>query len=1008
MGGRREDEEDIDFNDTRKFASQSYKFAVDAVKQNLSTADSETISEPQDLHTVESNIRKILADSKTSIFTKRLLIKIIPFPRSLDTLLTQFTAAINPFDADVNILWGLIDLNIKLSYSSQDKLSRMVDWMQRLRRVVELFNECLGVCEDMNEPRYAMFDMLDGLLQMQGESVRYLRRVSADAEPASGRALDARINDYLSKMSSVIKHLNDINSYSKVNLDQRMKTLSIRHQPNAYPEETAVFPIQMIPRNRNVNFYGRQAELKNIKEFLGHEAKNLRTYTIYGRRGVGKTDLALEYAHTNPSGFDAIFWINCETSVALRQSFTDMAIALKIQGADRSGRHEENHLAAFKWLKNTKRQWLLIYDNAEEESILRGYWPVNVKGSILTTSRLYYNFTNDAHRKGSTIKPFTDAQSLKLLMKLLGPEWEEQDNKGQIKGREERAAIELLRYLGGLPLAIEQAAELIKNDAIGGPNIASTYESFKYHQNSLPPRLLGDGADTHALRALDSLWNMRFTNLSRNSLALLTVLSMLSPDGIIIDLFLPRNQKALDGKLAFCKQNISNVDPDSWATLSSVITPPPLLQDAVDELVSFKLLKQEGRELWAHRVVQEAMIYHISHSSQDLQEYFDSAVALVYEAFPKQVHGDYLSGQWGACEKYIPHGAHLSVQFDGFNGAGGVKSKLQGSSKFIDLLSNCAWYSYEIGDYNLCISLADTARVACEDKESLQYATLCNIAGGAYFELNQLRECRINWETFLRIQETKLPEDHLELSIPYHNMGNLETADSIATENLDKAMEYFNRAIAIRIEGGDEAATLLANSYLCLSRVYFLRKDYSGARKKVSEAEALFFRTSGGEAHFMAHVHYAKGNIDFDQQEWAAAKRAYEACLRIGLASAPNHPITAAAYYSLGCVEYEQRHMVNARAYLDKAMAIAQHRSPDEVDGTIARIMWKMSEVLELDTFGHLQDDATDYRLQAESALTRLNEAGQGGLVQVLDEEGMPDKAEIELAYDSLVPGFFR
>jgi len=35
-------------------------------------------------------------------------------------------------------------------------------------------------------------------------------------------------------------------------------------------------------------------------------------------------------------------------------------------------------------------------------------------------------------------------------MKLLGPEWEEQDKKGLIKGREERAAIELLRYLGGV------------------------------------------------------------------------------------------------------------------------------------------------------------------------------------------------------------------------------------------------------------------------------------------------------------------------------------------------------------------------------------------------------------------------------------------------------------------------------------------------------------------------------------------------------------------------------
>jgi hypothetical protein len=78
--------------------------------------------------------------------------------------------------------------------------------------------------------------------------------------------------------------------------------------------------------------------------------------------------------------------------------------------------------------------------------------------------------------------------------------------------------------------------------------------------------------------------------------------------------------------------------------------------------------------LWAHRVVQEAMNYH---SSEDLQDYFDSAIALVYEAFPKQVHGDYLSGQWGTCEMYIPHGAHLSSQF-ALNRAGGEQSELKG------------------------------------------------------------------------------------------------------------------------------------------------------------------------------------------------------------------------------------------------------------------------------------------------------------------------------------------
>jgi len=55
------------------------------------------------------------------------------------------------------------------------------------------------------------------------------------------------------------------------------------------------------------------------------------------RRGVGKTDIALEYAYTNPSGIEAIFWIQCETSITLRQSFTDMAVQLNLPGADRNG-----------------------------------------------------------------------------------------------------------------------------------------------------------------------------------------------------------------------------------------------------------------------------------------------------------------------------------------------------------------------------------------------------------------------------------------------------------------------------------------------------------------------------------------------------------------------------------------------------------------------------------------------------------------------------------------------
>lgn len=85
-------------------------------------------------------------------------------------------------------------------------------------------------------------------------------------------------------------------------------------------------------------------------------------------------------------------------------------------------------------------------------------------------------------------------------------------------------------------------------------------------------------------------------------------------DGILIYLFLPKYQKALDGKLQFCKQHPDQME--TTHTLSSVIRPPYALQNAISELVGFKLIKQEGQELWVHREVQEAskkpscFIYH--------------------------------------------------------------------------------------------------------------------------------------------------------------------------------------------------------------------------------------------------------------------------------------------------------------------------------------------------------------------------------------------------------------
>jgi hypothetical protein len=96
--------------------------------------------------------------------------------------------------------------------------------------------------------------------------------------------LKTKIKENLAEMDTVVKHLNEITSYSKVNQERQVKSLSLRHAPIVLPEEHCTFPINMIPRQRNMDFYGRVDELTRIDKYLDHRGNsNLRTYTIYGR-----------------------------------------------------------------------------------------------------------------------------------------------------------------------------------------------------------------------------------------------------------------------------------------------------------------------------------------------------------------------------------------------------------------------------------------------------------------------------------------------------------------------------------------------------------------------------------------------------------------------------------------------------------------------------------------------------------------------------------------------------
>jgi hypothetical protein len=145
----------------------------------------------------------------------------------------------------------------------------------------------------------------------------------------------------------------------------------------------------------------------------------------------------------------------------------------------------------------------------------------------LITSRKYYNFAKDGLRRGDTIKPFDLKQSWDLFLEYLGDDWKSRDRKGLIEPSEMAAAKGLLGKLEGLALAIQQAANLVMNPNIGGPTMATNFAMFKERMQTLPERHSSERSSSE--HALDALWDMVFSGLSRNARILLGVLSWLSP-----------------------------------------------------------------------------------------------------------------------------------------------------------------------------------------------------------------------------------------------------------------------------------------------------------------------------------------------------------------------------------------------------------------------------------------------------------------------------------------------
>ncbi|MFJ9585026.1 FxSxx-COOH system tetratricopeptide repeat protein [Streptomyces acidicola] len=195
-------------------------------------------------------------------------------------------------------------------------------------------------------------------------------------------------------------------------------------------------------RRRNPDFSGREAVLTQLRTGLlsGRQAV---VQALHGMGGIGKTQIALEYAHRFASQYDVAWWVDAERADQLPVRYTELADRLGIAKSDAGS--EANAHTLLQHLR-TRHRWLLILDNAEQPDQIEPWLPEG-PGHVLITSR-NPDWHGIAHQ--SDLDVFTRTDSLAYL-------------QGRMPGMTTERADLLARDLGDLPLALAQAAGVLRS-----------------------------------------------------------------------------------------------------------------------------------------------------------------------------------------------------------------------------------------------------------------------------------------------------------------------------------------------------------------------------------------------------------------------------------------------------------------------------------------------------------------------------------------------------------------
>ncbi|GAA4630367.1 hypothetical protein GCM10023196_055450 [Actinoallomurus vinaceus] len=363
---------------------------------------------------------------------------------------------------------------------------------------------------------------------------------------------------------------------------------------------------------RNKDFTGRDDALTQLRQGISGVTAVLPT-ALHGLGGVGKTQIAIEYAHRFKGEYDLVWWIPSDQPLLIASSIARLAPHLDLPKASETSVAEAAEAVIEALRKGDPYdRWLLIFDNAHDPESIMEFIP-DGPGEVLITSR---NVAWSNVVRTLTVDVFSREESRRFLDR-------------RVPGIGGSDANALADALGDLPLALDQAGAM--QSETGMP--VDEYLELLQHQTG---KLLAEGRPMAYDVPLTATWTLSVSRLREeqpDAVEVLYLLAFFGSDPIPRDV-LGAGRGTLE------------------SPLSDILSDPLRFSRAVGALGRYALVQidRENQTLQVHRLIQALLREEVS--EDDRRRFRHSVQRLLAAAAPKDPDD---AGTWPRYARLLPH-----------------------------------------------------------------------------------------------------------------------------------------------------------------------------------------------------------------------------------------------------------------------------------------------------------------------------------------------------------------